>query len=203
MAKTFFENFRNAGPIFPGIAFGADADGNIRLADGTTRNINLPDARGNNNKATWVDRVAVPFRYTTKDPVSGDSYERKGILYIPYHESKHIMTDGKIRDGINDIETYGAEVFDVMTDGSEPMGSRSLNATGVRNLINNPNNFDFSFDVQDYDYDTNRAERSGELAKKLSGGEIIKNVETAGRYRADDGTDFLKNLRMLVSRKNL
>lgn len=174
MAKTFFENFRQAGKIYPGTTFGTDSDGNIRMANGNIRNVNLPDAIGNYNVAAYNDRIAIPFNFrTVSDDGNGKKKAslRSGILYVPYYEGGKIDRDGIV--DTDDIEIYGAE-----------LGNQSLTREGFQKLFNDRDNTNFKFDVY-----------TGANAKASSENRNTQNKDYNVReFQAQNG-DFMTNLR--------
>lgn len=174
MAKTFFENFKEAQHIFPGATFGTDSDGNIKLAGGGIRNINLPDAFGNYNTAAYNARVAVPFSFNTlRNDGNGkaSSTRRSGILYMPYYEAEKISDTGKV--DAKDAEIYGAELDNI-----------SLTREGFQQLFSDKNNSNFKFDL----YPAANA-----LAQSKNRDTRNQDYD-AKRYQADE-KNFIRNLR--------
>lgn len=115
MAKTFFENFKEADRIMP------------RELKNPYGEANLPSVKESRNSAAWRERVAIPFSY-----IISDGGERQyGTLYVPAYEANKIRTNGTVRS--DDIEIYGAD----LTDGL------SLNEQGFRNLYDKFSNNDF------------------------------------------------------------
>lgn len=104
MAKTFFENFKEAANI-------------VRFPEQNPYGeANIP--RINETNAAWRNRVAVPFSYQVSE--SGD--RKKGVFYVPSYEASKIKRDGTIKT--KELETYGAELDD----------GRSLTAKGFMDL---------------------------------------------------------------------
>lgn len=165
MAKTFFENFKQAEKIYPGVATGADSDGNIRLGNGYIRNIYLPDAIGDYNTAAYRDRVAVPFTYESRSGKTPKT--RSGILYMPAYEADKITPGGFTED--EEAEIYGAE-----------LEGASLTREGLQRLFNDKNNSNFKFDT----YTARRALNPG--------GEQVR--DDTSRFQAKN-TKFMQNLR--------
>lgn len=123
MAKTFFENFREAGPI-------------ITFPRNNPYGANIPGLNGGNSGA-WRKRVAVPFSFsTTKNQGNGKASKirRSGILYLPYYEASKIRENGTVDS--NSAEIYGGELDNI-----------SLTDSGVRKLLSDKNNSDFEFDI--------------------------------------------------------
>lgn len=123
MAKTFFENFRDAERIIS------------PLYNNPYGNANLPAMQTGQNTAAWRERVAIPFSYKTKTNDDAESYNT-GILYLPAYEASKIRKNGALANGATDAEIYGAEI-----------NGQSLNKNGFQKLFEDETNFDFKFDV--------------------------------------------------------
>lgn len=116
MAKTFFENFKEAANIvnFPDRNPYSEA--------------NLP--RINESNASWKERVAVPFSYQINE--SGD--RRRGAFYVPAYEASKIKKSGVIN--AKELETYGADLDD----------GRSLTAKGFIDLYERVKDANFAIE---------------------------------------------------------
>lgn len=123
MVKTFFENLRatQPDPIYPyaggplmqainqadaGHA-GAKGDNIVRLGNGIIRNIHLPaSGYGGDtaNSAAYKERIALPFSVSKKGKT------RRGIIYLPAYEAEKIDSRGNLKDGVTNLDAYGAEM---------------------------------------------------------------------------------------------
>lgn len=171
---NFFDNFKNAGKIYPGVVLGTDQDGNVRLNNGLVRNVNLPSS-GNDggDSGAWRERVAVPFSYTNTDR-NGNQAKKTGILYLPSYEATKIRGNGTVKKGKEPIEIYGAEI-----------NGQSLTKDGFMDIFNDYSNSDFKFDMQTATQALKDATGEKELGGKAS---------TAKPFKANVD-NFISNLR--------
>lgn len=103
---TFFEKLKEAGKVIT--AANKNPYGEA----------NLPSLDESANKATWQERIAIPFSYKTSD--EGD--RQYGMVYIPKYESSKFQKWGEVSGG--DVDIYGAELTDGMS--FTPQGFDSL-----------------------------------------------------------------------------
>lgn len=116
MAKTFFENFKEAENIIPRLRvqpYGA----------------NLPSPQYEENSGAWQGRLAIPFSYQK----TKDGQRQYGIVYVPSFENTKFQEWGEISGG--DVQTYGAELADGM----------SLTPEGFNKLYQNNKKSDFKW----------------------------------------------------------
>lgn len=157
MAKTFFENFRDAERIMS------------PLYNNPYGDANLPSTQAGINSAAWRERVAMPFSYKTKTNNGAEAYNT-GILYLPAYEASKIQKNGALANGATDAEIYGAEI-----------NGQSLNKNGFQRLFNDEANSDFKFDATSaqqafkdtYGRNSTSVDASGFKAEK---GDFIKNL---------------------------
>lgn len=123
MAKTFFENFKEAARIVPA------------FYKSPYEEANLPSL-SENNSAAWRERVAVPFSYMNSD-TKGNQTKQTGILYLPSYEATKIRGNGTVKSSKDPIEIYGAEI-----------NGQSLTKDGFLDIFNDYANSDFKFDMQ-------------------------------------------------------
>lgn len=159
MAKTFFENFNEAEQII------------VPSHKNPYSESNLPSMNSSSNSATWKERVAIPFSYRAKRKDGGRSYNT-GILYLPAYETSKIRANGQTREGVTDIDIYGAEI-----------NGQSLNVSGFKKLFNDKNNSDFQFDIDTaqraFQETYNRPARAIDVSGyKAAGSPFIRNLRT-------------------------
>lgn len=122
MAKTFFENFKNAERIIS------------PLWENPYGNANLPSMQTGRNTAAWRKRVAMPFSYMAEG-ANGEKAYNTGILYLPAYEASKIRKNGTLVNGATDAEIYGAEI-----------NGQSLTKEGFQRLFEDKDNSNFKFD---------------------------------------------------------
>ena len=171
---TFFENFKEASKIYPGLALGADKDGNIKLSNGITRNIFLPsNGYDGGDTSAYKERVALPFSYMSSDR-NGKQTKQTGILYLPAYEATRIRGNGTVKGSKNPIEIYGAEI-----------NGMSLTKDGFLDIFYDYGNSDFKFDMQ----------AATQALKDATGKEKLGNEAATARPFKANVNDFIKNLR--------
>lgn len=174
MATKFFKNFNEAGRV--------------------TSDINRPYGEANipspvywENKATWRDRLAIPFSYKNAGTQHRDG-RQFGILYVPYYEYKKIKDNGLTNS--EDIDIYGAELID----------GPSLTTDGFRKLFNENKNNDFQ--IEGGDAPLPKADKNGNTAPwRNASGTFPNDGQVFGLPAAEkaDTPGFIKRLREIFN----
>lgn len=171
--NSFIKNFRQTEvPIKPGPHIGVDANGNFTGSSGRVRNIYAPDALGNDNEASYRERVVVPFSYEDSD---GDT--QYGIVHIPKYEQKY-FEHGSQRKGEN-IATYGAEL----------MNGMGLSVKGFSEFYDDHKN-DIEFLSNAFFEGSNNSPSNGDKGRSITAknGEFYNNLrKSLGKLQLDAG----------------